>query len=87
MAGHFVFYPVIEGFRNRRLQRLARPAVGVLVNTPAFAYALSQVVDDTKIVIMATMIYIYTFVWNGAGVVIGYIVGDIINGDGEEQWM
>jgi hypothetical protein len=79
-VGHFVFYPIIERFNNRRWQRLARPGVGVLMNTAPFSFAIQTIIGSSAVTIMATMVYMYTFVWNGAGVVLGYIADDARRG-------
>ena len=81
IVAHLVFYPVIEAFNNQRMKRLARPAIGVLCNAPVFVVWL-WVFKKNGIngLVGSFAAYCVSFLWNGAGVALGYIIGDVTNG-------
>lgn len=82
IVAHLVFYPVIEAFNNQRMKRLARPAIGVLCNAPVFVVWL-WVFKKNGIngLVGSFAAYCVSFLWNGAGVALGYLIGDIKNGN------
>ena len=78
--GHIIFYPIIEAFHNQRMRRLARPAIGVLLNVPAFLIwmwvFMRRERDGEAPILAAFAAYCVSFLWNGAGVALGYLLGD-----------
>ena len=80
IASHVIFYPIIENWNNARIRRLSRPAIGVLTNVVPFVIWLTALDnEDTphhESIVKALAAYHLSFVWNGAGVVIGYLIGD-----------
>lgn len=82
IVAHLIFYPVIEAWNNQRMRRLARPAIGVLCNAPVFLVWLLVFKRHGKddLLIDGFAAYCVSFLWNGAGVALGYLVGDIANG-------
>jgi hypothetical protein len=84
VLGHAVFYPVINSWRNDRMRDLSRPAIGVLLNAipflawlRAFRYG-SDCEGEEELAAKALSAYVLSFVWNAAGVVCGYVAGDLI---------
>ena len=77
--GHLAFFPVIENWHNQRLRQLARPAIGVLLNTMPFLIwlrVLSHKDVEERELWRGLMAYSVSFLWNGAGVAFGYILDD-----------
>lgn len=77
LFGHFVFYPIIEAWHNRRIKRLARPTIGVLLNTIPFLVWIK--VLNNRIngnLPQAFAAYCVSFLWNGTGVALGYLIDD-----------
>lgn len=90
LIGHLVFYPIIESWHSKRMRRLARPAIGVLMNAPAFMLYVwliecrrrldseSEENCDKMSPLEAFFAYCASFMWDGAGVALGYLIGDKI---------
>ena len=75
--GHLFFYPIIESWNNQRMRRLARPAIGVLLNAVPFLVwikIIRRVRNDG--LIDGFLAYCVSFLWNGAGVALGYLIDD-----------
>lgn len=76
--GHVFFYPVLAKWHSKRTSRLARMSIGVLLNSIPFLAWLrilkGWVHDD---VMRGFLAYCVSFLWNGAGVVLGYIYDDL----------
>lgn len=80
----FIYSPEIYAMHNVRNQRLASPIVGVLKNAIPFSVWLTMLYSDdgfsrlskkSKIFIIISM-YIASFTWYGAGIIIGMLLGD-----------
>lgn len=78
IVAHLIFYPIIEGWHNQRLRRLARPSIGVLCNAPVFMVWLHVFKQHEKngTLLCGFAAYCVSFLWNGAGVALGYLIGD-----------
>lgn len=79
IVGHVVFFPIIESWSNMRMRRLARPAIGAMTNVVPFMAWLVVLEDERKkekAVSTAFIAYCLSFLWHGAGVVLGYLVDD-----------
>lgn len=80
--GHLVFFPVIEAWNNQRMRRLARPAIGVVINTVPFLIWIRILCGDhdddcnNHMMLKAFVAYCISFLWDGAGVVAGYLIDD-----------
>lgn len=84
ILGHVVFYPVIEAWNNQRMRRLARPAIGVLLNAVPFLVWLRILKGHDKTnghLLCGFAAYCISFLWNGTGVVLGYVIGDWKDGN------
>lgn len=82
-VAHIIFYPIIEAWHSRRMRRLARPMIGVLANAPVFLVWLwvfhrhSKDEERRNVYLLCGFAaYCVSFLWNGAGVVLGYLFGD-----------
>ncbi len=83
VLGHIVFYPTIENWSNEKMRRLARPSIGVLLNGLPFLCWITIVLrpkenslNKREVVLIAFAAYCMSFMWNGAGVAIGYMLDD-----------
>ena len=90
IASHLIFFPVIEAWHNRRLRRLARPSIGVITNIAPFIIVVKSMkirdifdcnYDQTKAeeraLFLVVSAYMLSFVFNGIGVMLGYIIDDV----------
>jgi len=77
--GHLAFYDVIEAWNNQRVRRLARPSIGVLLNAVPFLIWIRILKNHEKqngALFCGFAAYCISFMWNGAGVALGYLIGD-----------
>lgn len=74
---HLIAYPLIENWHSHRMRRLARPAIGVIANVPAFIMWM-KIYDGEKdeAAVNGFSAYCISFLWNGVGVVLGYLITD-----------
>ena len=79
VLAHLIFYPIIEGWNNDRMRNLSRSGIGVLCNTfPMIAWLRVSEESDRVTVTQAVMAYCTSFLWTGAGVMLGYVIGDMV---------
>ena len=82
---HAIFYPLIESWNNERVKNLGRSGIGVAANLIPFAIwyneALTAVdgearVGHSRYTFIATLAYMASFVFFGAGAILGYLFDD-----------
>lgn len=77
ILGHLIFYPIIESWNNQRIRRLAQPSIGVLLNTiPFLAWLKVLQRENDNCLVLGYVAYSLSFLWNGAGVALGYVFDD-----------
>lgn len=80
VLSHLTFFPLINKFHNLRVKRLAQPIIGVLCNIPIFILWASLFKKDKEnhYIVPYFVSYSLSFMWTGIGVIIGYIIDDLI---------
>ena len=79
LFSHITFYPVIEKWANQRMKRLARPTIGVVINAiPFLVWVRLMQGKELKTNTSIFAAYCTSFLWMGAGVVVGYLLDDVI---------
>lgn len=88
LVGHLIFYPLIEGWHSNRMRKLGRSGIGVLLNAlPLLVWRrlLPRGDEEQQVLLYDLLAYCMSFLWNGAGVALGYVLTDLMDGEAHED--
>ena len=82
---HVTFYPILETWNNERMRAFAKFGIGVCVGLVVFlgwfienqrVFVADEQTRADRVSVLAGLSYMVAYVTYGAGVVLGYILGD-----------